>query len=139
MGERVCYLPLLGEDGGMPEPTVTVRRAYDRVAGRAGERRVLVDRVWPRGVSKEELGLDLWMRDVAPSDDLRKWFGHRPERWDEFRRRYREELRQPERRSLVDQLVGMARERPLALLHGAKDRAHNQAVVILAEIDDRLA
>ena len=64
MGEPVCYLPQLDEDGRMPEPRVTLRRAYDRVAGRSGERRVLVDRVWPRGLTKEELGADLVMEAI---------------------------------------------------------------------------
>lgn len=138
MGDPVCYLPFLDGEGRMPEPAVTLRRAYDHVAGRPGERKVLVDRVWPRGVSKEELGADLWLRDVAPSDGLRRWFGHEPERWEEFRRRYREELRQPERSRLIGDLAGMARERPLVLLYGARDRAHNQAVVIMEELEDRL-
>jgi uncharacterized protein YeaO (DUF488 family) len=138
MGDPVCYLPQLDEDGRMPGPRVTLRRAYDHVAGRPGERKVLVDRVWPRGISKEALGADLWLREVAPSDGLRRWFGHRPDRWEEFRRRYREELREPERSRLLDELAGMAREHPVALLFGAKDRARNQAVVVMEAIEDRL-
>jgi uncharacterized protein YeaO (DUF488 family) len=89
---------------------------------------VLVDRVWPRGVTKEEAAVDLWMKDIGPSTDLRKWFGHDPERWEEFRRRYREELKQkPE---MIAQLRGYAEKGPLTLVYSAKDEAHNQAVVI---------
>jgi uncharacterized protein YeaO (DUF488 family) len=139
MGDPVCYLNLLDEDGRMPEPAVTLRRVYDPpVARRAGETRVLVDAVWPRGVRKADVDADLWPRELAPSDDLRRWFGHRPDRWDEFRRRYREELRQPERSRVLDQLAGMARRGPITLLYGAKDRARNQAVLIVQALDDRL-
>lgn len=139
MGDPVCYLHLVDEEGRMPDPRVTLRRAYDPPppAG-APSRRVLVDRVWPRGIGKAELGADLWPRDLAPSDGLRRWFDHRPERWEEFRRRYREELREPERALLLDELVGLAREAPLTLLFGARDRSRNQAVVIMEALEERL-
>lgn len=123
----------------MPEPRVRLRRVYDPPASpRPGGKTVLVDRVWPRGVKKDELRADLWLRDLAPSDELRRWFGHRPERWEEFRRRYREELTRPERSRLLDDLTRLAREEPVTLLYGAQDRAHNQAVVIMEAIEDRL-
>lgn len=123
----------------MPEPRVTLRRAYDRLAPGAPHRTsLLVDRVWPRGVRKEDLRVDRWLRDLAPSDRLRRWFGHRPERWDEFRRRYREELREPERARLLDELAALARREPITLVYGAKDRGRNQAVVIMEAIEDRL-
>jgi uncharacterized protein YeaO (DUF488 family) len=139
MGEAVCYLNLLDEEGRMPEPAVTLRRVYDQPAARRpGETRVLVDAVWPRGVRKAEVDADLWPRALAPSADLRRWFGHRPDRWDEFRRRYREELREPERSSLLDELAALARRGPVTLLYGARDRARNQAVVIVQALDDRL-
>ncbi|MBO0748696.1 MAG: DUF488 family protein [Acidimicrobiaceae bacterium] len=122
----------------MPEPRVALRRAYDPpAAGRKGKR-VLVDRVWPRGIRKEDLGADLWVSELAPSADLRRWFGHRPERWDEFRRRYREELGQAERSRLLDELALLARREPVTLLYGAKDRNRNQAVVIMEALEDRL-
>jgi uncharacterized protein YeaO (DUF488 family) len=140
MGDPVCHLHLVDEDGRMPVPRVTVRRAYDPPAGSApARRRVLVDRVWPRGISKDALRADAWLRDVAPSDELRRWFGHRPERWEEFRRRYREELRQPERAALVDELARTARAEPIVLLFGARDRGRNQAVVLMEAIEDRLS
>ena len=83
---------------------VKLKRAYEASATGDGVR-VLVDRLWPRGVSKEEAGLDQWMKDIAPSAELRKWFGHDPARWDEFRHRYAQELKQnPE---LLDQLRGL--------------------------------
>lgn len=140
MGEAVCYLQFLDEEGRMPEPQVTLRRAYDPPTPvRRQGKRVLVDRVWPRGIRKEDLGADLWFRELAPSVGLRRWFGHRPERWDEFRRRYREELRQAGRARLLSELTGLARREPLTLLYGAKDRGRNEAVVIMEEIEDRLA
>ncbi|MBO0682444.1 MAG: DUF488 family protein [Candidatus Dormibacteraeota bacterium] len=123
----------------MPEPRLRLRRVYDPPAsGRASGRRVLVDHVWPRGIRKEDLGADLWLRELGPSDGLRRWFGHRHERWDEFRRRYREELGQGERARLLDELEVLARQEPLTLLYGAKDRTRNQAVVIMEALEDRL-
>ena len=90
--------------------------------------RVLVDRVWPRGMTKQEAEIDLWIKDIAPSDDLRKWFGHDPERWDEFRRRYFQELdAMPER---VDELRRKLTEGNATLLFGARDEAHNNAVAL---------
>ncbi|HSR25333.1 MAG TPA: DUF488 family protein, partial [Candidatus Eisenbacteria bacterium] len=86
-----------------------------------------------------DLAVDLWLPELAPSDGLRRWFGHRPERWDEFRRRYREELRQPERGRLLDELTPLARRSPLTRVFGATDRGRNQAGVILDAIEDRLS
>lgn len=96
--------------------------------------RVLVDRIWPRGISKERAALDLWAKDIAPSTGLRKWFGHDPARWDEFRARYRAELepRRAELRTLLDQSGG----RPLTLLFAAHDTVHNQAVVLKTVLDE---
>ena len=140
MGDPVCYLHLLDEHGSMPEPRLRLERAYDAPGPRApGGKRVLVDRVWPRGVRRDALGADLWLPELAPSDGLRRWFRHRSERWDDFRRRYLEELREPERSRLLDDVAGLAREGPVTLLFGAKDRRHNQAVVILEALEGRLA
>jgi uncharacterized protein YeaO (DUF488 family) len=116
---------------------IRLQRVYGSDAGHLGMR-VLVDRVWPRGVKKEDLRLDHWFRELGPSDQLRKWFGHRPERWPEFQRRYREELSDPARRPLLDQLVELARRGPLVLLFGAADEERNQAVVLRSVLEERL-
>jgi uncharacterized protein YeaO (DUF488 family) len=108
---------------------VRLQRVYDPPSGAAGKR-VLVDRVWPRGVKKEDLHLDLWLKDVAPSTSLRKWFGHDPKRWQEFGKRYRAELRDPALKPQLDELRALARKGPVTLLYGARDREHNQAVVL---------
>jgi uncharacterized protein YeaO (DUF488 family) len=89
---------------------------------------VLVDRLWPRGIRKAELALDEWAKHLAPSDALRRWYAHQPERWPEFRRRYRNELR-PFAGEL-EQLRRLAERQPLILLYGAHDSEHNQAVVL---------
>lgn len=124
----------------MPEPRVTLRRAYDPPPRRPVQgKRVLVDGGWPPGVRKQDLRVDLWARDLAPSVCLRRWFGRRPERWEEFRRRYRQELRDPERARLLDELAALAGREPVTLLFGARDRAHNQAVLIAEAIEERLA
>jgi uncharacterized protein YeaO (DUF488 family) len=106
---------------------VTIKRAYDPPSPHDGTR-VLVDRLWPRGVKKVNAGISQWMRDIAPSDELRKWFGHEPTRWEEFRRRYKAEL--TKKRELVAELRNLAREGPLTLVYSAHDEAHNQAVVL---------
>lgn len=111
---------------------VRLSRAYDEPGPDDGQR-ILVDRVWPRGRSRDALHIDAWVREVAPSDELRHWFGHEPSRWPEFRRRYREELAGPERAPLVADLVARARAGRLTLVYGAADRERNQAVV-LAEL-----
>lgn len=136
MGEAPCYAHLLDDEGRMPERRVRIRRAYDTPGLDEGQR-VLVDRVWPRGLSRERVGADLWMRDLAPSPELRRWFGHRPERWEEFRRRYREELETPERQAELDRLERLAREGGLTLLYGARDENRNQAVVIREALRER--
>ncbi len=116
--------------------TVRVARAYDP-PGPADGHRVLVDRVWPRGRSREALRIDAWQREVAPSDELRRWFGHDPARWDEFRRRYREELRDPTKQAMVDALAEVARSGTLTLVYGAADREHNQAVALAEVVAER--
>lgn len=109
---------------------VRIKRAYDPPAASDGYR-VLIDRVWPRGVKREELRIDDWARDLAPSAELRRWFGHDPARFDEFRARYRAELEgHPEK---LAELRRRAQEGTLTLVYGARDREHNNAVV-LAEL-----
>ena len=107
-----------------------MKRAYDPAEPRDGYR-VLVDRLWPRGVSKERARLDEWARELAPSAELRTWFGHDPERFAEFERRYRAELTAHEEK--LDELRRRAREGTLTLVYGARDEVHNDAVV-LAEL-----
>lgn len=109
---------------------VRLKRAYEPVAPDDGFR-ILIDRLWPRGVSRERARLDEWNRDLAPSAELRRWFGHDPDRFEEFRRRYIEELRG--QRPALAELRSRAREGRLTLLYAARDSEHNDAVV-LAEI-----
>jgi uncharacterized protein YeaO (DUF488 family) len=112
---------------------VRLKRAYEPAAPSDGVR-ILVDRLWPRGVSKAKAAIDHWLRELAPSHELRRWFGHDVDRWDEFRRRYRAELEQHS--EALEQLRQLAREGRITLVFGARDETHNDAVVlrdILAE------
>lgn len=113
-----------------------LKRAYERREPRDGYR-VLVDRLWPRGLRKGALELDEWLRDLAPSNDLRKWFAHDPERWQEFRQRYRRELSSGPARKLVDDLRDRLDRGPLTLVYGARDEEHNNAVVLKSVLDRR--
>jgi uncharacterized protein YeaO (DUF488 family) len=97
---------------------------------------VLVDRLWPRGMTRDQLKLDAWLRDIAPSDELRRWFGHDPDRWPEFGKRYRQELREGRQRELLDDLVGRAASGTVTLVYGARDEQHNNAVVIREVIEE---
>jgi uncharacterized protein YeaO (DUF488 family) len=106
---------------------VTIKRAYEPPSPDDGTR-ILVDRLWPRGVKKSNAGISQWMKEIAPSHELRKWFGHDPARWEEFRRRYRAEL--TGKRELVSHLRELSREGPLTLVYSAHDAARNQAVVL---------
>lgn len=92
--------------------------------------RILVDRLWPRGLTKERARVDLWLKDIAPSTQLRKWFGHDPEKWAEFQRRYRLELKNNSEAAAV--LKAEAARGPVTLLYGTKDEKHNEAVVLQA-------
>lgn len=106
---------------------VEIKRVYDDLSETRGYR-VLVDRVWPRGMTKEELRLDEWARNLAPSTELRKWFGHDPARWESFRARYLDELKGSEEE--LARLRGIARRQPLILLYSARNETYNQAVVL---------
>lgn len=106
---------------------VKLKRAYESPAVGDGKR-VLVDRLWPRGVRKTEAAIDYWMKELAPSTELRKWFGHDPARWDEFRRRYAAELH--EHRDELDQLRNLMQTGAVTLVYSAHDGAHNDAVVL---------
>lgn len=116
---------------------IRIKRIYDPYSPEDG-RRVLVDRVWPRGMRKDEAGLDEWLKDLAPSTALRKWFGHDPARWEDFQARYRAELDAPESRELLERLAREAETGTVTLLYGAKDERHNQAVVIRRLVEERL-
>ena len=105
---------------------VRIKRIYEP-PGEDGER-VLVDRLWPRGVAKSAAGIDQWLKDLAPSAGLRTWFGHDPARWAQFRRRYRREL--SARRGQIEALRRLARRGPLTRLYSARDERHDQAVVL---------
>jgi uncharacterized protein YeaO (DUF488 family) len=111
----------------VPAKNVALKRAYDPPAPTDGMR-VLVDRLWPRGVKKEAAAIDLWAKDLAPSTELRKWFGHDPERWVEFTRRYEAELAQHTER--LDELRAHARRGRVTLIYAARDQEHNEAVII---------
>lgn len=114
--------------------TVRTKRVYDESDPSDGTR-VLVDRLWPRGVSKEDADLDAWLKAVAPSTDLREWYDHDTERWPEFRERYRAELR--ERDEAVAELLEYAAEGTLTLLYAATDREYNNAVVLQEFLEER--
>jgi len=106
---------------------IRLKRAYDGPDAKDG-RRILVDRLWPRGVSKADAAIDEWLKDLAPSTELRKWFGHDPGRWDEFQHRYARQIKaHPE---LLAHLRELARQGPVTLVYSAHDQLHNDAVVL---------
>lgn len=113
---------------------IKIQRLYDSDDGADGFR-VLVDRVWPRGVSKKDLNFDLWCKDLAPTAELRKWFDHKAENWITFCDRYRAELRAPEQVQQMKKLLELAGDQQITLLYGAKDTEHNQAIVLAKELD----
>jgi uncharacterized protein YeaO (DUF488 family) len=119
----------------MPKPSIEIERAYDskpRVTGL----RFLIDRLWPRGVRKEALHLDGWLKDVAPSTGLRQWFGHDPERFAEFKKRYEAEL--AAKPQAWQPLLDAAKKEPVILVFGARDPEHNHALVLCAFLRRRL-
>lgn len=106
---------------------IKLKRAYEEPSSSDG-RRILVERLWPRGLSKERADVDLWLKDVAPSTELRRWFGHEVTKWPEFQRRYREELR---RRSVeLARLKKLVEEGPVTFVYGSRDQEHNSATVL---------
>jgi len=106
---------------------VRLKRAYEPPAPDDGTR-ILIDRLWPRGIKKTDAAIDEWMKEIAPSTELRKWFGHDPERWHEFRRRYQSEIRQHSEE--LDRLRALAQHGRITLVFSAHDEAHNDAVVL---------
>jgi uncharacterized protein YeaO (DUF488 family) len=108
---------------------IKIKRVYEKPAKEDGWR-VLVDRLWPRGMKREAAKIDVWMKEIAPSDGLRKWFGHEPKKWPEFQKRYRGELE--EEKDAVTELKEMEKKHgTVTLLFGAKDQEHNQAVALV--------
>ncbi len=116
---------------------VAIKRAYDPPSRNDGTR-ILVDRLWPRGISKQEAHVEKWMRELGPSNELRRYFGHDPARWQEFRRRYLAELKRPEAAALLDDLLQIVRGGTLTLLYSAKNQQHNQAVVLKELLEKKL-
>lgn len=115
--------------------SIAIKRVYEDAAKSDGTR-ILIDRLWPRGVSKDKAALDGWCKEVAVSDDLRKWFGHDPAKWKEFQRRFAAELDANE--AAWKPLLALARKGKLTLLFSARDEAHNNAVVLKAYLEKRL-
>ena len=111
----------------MTQHVVKLKRVYEK-PDKADGVRILVDRLWPRGLTKAKVRLDLWLKEIAPSTELRKWFGHDPEKWKEFRSRYHAELKSHS--DEVRLIKSKAREDTVTLLYGARDQEHNEAVVL---------
>jgi uncharacterized protein YeaO (DUF488 family) len=116
---------------------VAIKRAYDPPSRTDGTR-ILVDRLWPRGVTKQKAHVEKWVRELGPSDELRQFFGHDSVRWREFRKRYLTELKRPEAASLLAELLKIAGSGTLTLVYSAKDQEHNQAVVLKQLLDRKL-
>lgn len=114
---------------------IRIKRAYDP-AERSDGQRFLVDRIWPRGIGKDDLKIDAWPKEAAPSNELRRWFGHDPARWPEFQDRYWQELDGNQEAWLP--MLDAARERDITLIYGAKDKEHNNAVALKAYLEKRL-
>lgn len=115
---------------------INLKRIYDNPEENDGYR-ILVDGLWPRGVSKDEANLDLWMKDIAPTDTLRKWFGHKEERWGAFKTRYKRQLNTDKRGKLVEKIKNFEKEKgTVTLLYSAKDEKRNNAVVLKEYLED---
>jgi uncharacterized protein YeaO (DUF488 family) len=109
-------------------PSIKIKRIYEAASSDDGFR-ILVDRLWPRGIAKEKARVDLWLKDIAPSTELRTWFGHDPAKWDEFQKRYAQELRQ--KHHIFEELRQIIKEKKtITLLFAASDENHNNAVVL---------
>lgn len=106
---------------------IKLKRVYEEPSSKDGVR-VLVERLWPRGLTKKRAAIDLWLKDVAPSPELRKWFGHDPARWEQFQKRYRRELR--ERKDAIRLLKQKLKEGTVTLVYAARDEEHNGALAL---------
>ena len=113
---------------------IRLKRAYEKPSPDDGKR-ILVERLWPRGLTKKSAALDLWLKDIAPSTDLRKWFAHDPAKWKQFQTRYRNELRQ--KKDSIQSLKDEAKQRTVTLVYAARDEAHNGALVLKRFLEGR--
>jgi uncharacterized protein YeaO (DUF488 family) len=118
----------------MAARSIQLKRAYDEPSPADGQR-ILVERLWPRGVTKERAAVDLWLKDVAPSPELRKWFGHDPAKWEQFERRYWKELQG--RKEAVELLRHKAQQGTVTLVYAARDEEHNGAVALQSFLERR--
>ncbi len=118
--------------------SIRLKRVYEEPEASDGYR-VLVDRLWPRGLSKESAALDLWAKEVAPSNELRRWFGHEEERWEEFKKRYRAELEQAgeQVQNRLEELAGRGRNGTLTLLYAARESRHNNAELLKSYLEEK--
>jgi uncharacterized protein YeaO (DUF488 family) len=116
-------------------PVIQVKRVYQEPSARDGMR-ILVDRLWPRGVKKDAAHIQEWRKDLAPSDALRRWFKHDPVKWSQFRKRYRKELSGGNNMEELRRLAGIAKRKRITLVYGAADEQHNQAVVLKELLDE---
>lgn len=115
---------------------ISLKRVYEKPSKNDGYR-VLIDRLWPRGIKKEQAYVDCWLKSIAPSNELRKWFGHDPEKWLEFKNRYFQELEADLER--LNQLIEIVKSRQVTLLFGAKDTEHNNAVALKEYLEEKLS
>jgi uncharacterized protein YeaO (DUF488 family) len=106
---------------------VQIKRVYEEPSTSDGKR-ILIDRLWPRGLTKEKAKVDLWLKEIAPSTELRQWFGHDPSKWNEFKKRYHDELKK--NNEVVSKLTGLLKNSKVTLVYGAKDEEHNDAIVL---------
>lgn len=114
---------------------IKLKRVYEKAENNDGLR-VLVDRLWPRGVKKEEAKLDEWLRDIAPSSELRKWFSHDPNKWEKFKIRYEEELAQKE--ELLDKLIQDAKGKDITLVYASREKQFNNVTVLKTLMEERM-
>jgi len=113
---------------------IRVKRVYEPAA-KADGKRYLVDRVWPRGIKKDAISIEAWLKELGPSTELRKWFGHEPARWTEFKKRYFNEL--ASKKALWEPLREASRKQTITLVYSARDEAHNQAVALCEFLESR--
>lgn len=109
---------------------LTTKRVYE-TPKRSDGVRILVDRLWPRGLKKEDAQIDLWLKDIAPSSDLRKWFNHDPKKWPEFKKRYAKELKGEAEQEAIATIKKEAKKKTVTLLYGSKEEEHNNAIALL--------
>lgn len=116
---------------------IQIKRVYEKVSKTDGHR-VLVDRLWPRGIKKEELDYDDWQKELAPSAEIRKKFNHDPKKWKEFKKEFLKELRLTTSKKIIDDLIELAKKKNLTLLYSAKDEVHNNAIILKEVLERKL-